>query len=111
LEPTNPVPQLTSFIAGDPFEERPLSLESALAATQGKLEEAEQRRGKRFSLTPSDGRGEAGDRDEAYAELAEIPGRAWRPQGGWSSFAGGGRIRESETADRLHEARHCSSAP
>lgn len=104
LQPTNPVPRLDELFARDQFEERPLIWKAHWLRTQGKLEEAEAAARKAISIDPSDGEEGPGDRMRAYAELAEI--RAARGDRTEAEFLRGAvaAIRESEAADRLHEA-------
>ncbi len=104
LEPTNVLARLDELFARDPFEERPLIWKAHWLRTQGKFEEAEAAARKAISIDPSDGEEGPGDRMRAYAELAEI--RAARGDNKEAEFLRGAvaAIRESEMADRLHEA-------
>ncbi len=104
LDPTNPAPRLDELFARDQFEERPLIWKAHWLRLQGKLEEAETTTRKAISIDPSDGEEGPGDRLRAYAELAEI--RAARGDRKEADFLRGAvaAIRESEMADRLHEA-------
>src|SRR5439155_11289238 len=104
LEPTNYVERLDEQFARDPFEERPLIWKAHWLRTHGKLEAAEESARKAISIDPSDGEEGPGDRMRAYAELAEI--RAARGDSKEADFFKGAvaAIRESEIADRLHEA-------
>jgi len=104
LEPANPVAQLDELFAQDPFEERPLIWKAHWLRTHGKLEEAEGAARKAIAIDPSDGEEGPGDRMRAYSELAEI--RAARGDTKEADFlrSAVAAIRESEMADRLHEA-------
>jgi tetratricopeptide (TPR) repeat protein len=104
LEPADPVTRLDELFARDQFEERPLIWKAYWLRTHGKLEEAEAAARKAISIDPSDGEEGPGDRMRAYAELAEI--RAARGDQKEADFFRGAvaAIRESEMADRLHEA-------
>jgi len=104
LEPTNCVARLDELFARDPFEERPLIWKAHWLRTQGKLEEAEAAARKAILIDPSDGEQGPGDRMRAYSELAAI--RAARGDRKEADFLQGAvsAIRESEMADRLHEA-------
>jgi tetratricopeptide (TPR) repeat protein len=104
LEPTNALARLEALFARDPFEERPLIWKAHWLRTQGKLEQAEAAARKAIAIDPSDGEQGPGDRMRAYFELAEI--RAARGDNKEADFFQGavGAIRESEMADRLHQA-------
>jgi tetratricopeptide (TPR) repeat protein len=104
IDPTNALTRLDELFARDQFEERPLIWKAHLLRSQGKLEAAEQAARKAISIDPSDGEEGPGDRMRAYSELAEI--RAARGDLKEAAFfrEAVAAIRESESADRLHEA-------
>jgi tetratricopeptide (TPR) repeat protein len=104
INPTNTVAELDALFAKDQFEERPLIWKAHWLRMHEKLEEAEKTARQAVSIDPSDGEEGPGDRMRAYAELAEI--REARGDKKEADFFRGAvaAIRESETADRLHEA-------